>query len=111
MKPKKVTINPWNMKLKDAYSAVFNIRPDREPPTDQQLMIVINDLAQECYYGRTTYVPNDPAGREQARAEGRREVFLRIMSGARITEGDLSRSAAGVHRILDAMKGEDYVDG
>ena len=45
---------------------------------------VLEDLSRFCREHMSTFVPNDPAGRESAFREGRREVLLRILAFLKI---------------------------
>ncbi len=57
---------------------------------------VLIDLAKECGAARTTY---DKDAREQARLEGRRQVWLHISKMLKLTEADL-------HQLI--TEGKDY---
>lgn len=50
---------------------------------------VIADLTKYCHHNTPTFVPNDPYS--TAFAEGRRDVFNRILAQLDLTESQLSR--------------------
>lgn len=52
---------------------------------------VLADLHKFCAADKSTFVGNDPNGRESARMEGRREVWLRIQSFLSLTESQLEK--------------------
>lgn len=48
-----------------------------------QAELIMEDLAHFCSANRTTFEPDDPHGRKSAFREGRREVYLRILTMSR----------------------------
>lgn len=59
------------------------------------LGIVLADLERFCHarHDQTTFVLDDPTGRDQAQLEGRRQVYLRLSGYLAMTPLELSRLA------------------
>lgn len=84
-------------RLSSSYQAVFNGQGDglSQPGTD-----VMKDLAQFCHATKTTAY-NGPAGFDPiaaAMAEGRRQVYLRILANLR------SNDAALLDKLLESER-------
>lgn len=70
-----------------AYQDAF-LGPDKKPHAAGEA--VLADLKKFCRGdGRSTFVRNDPYGRESALLEGRREVWNRILLYLNLTEEDI----------------------
>jgi hypothetical protein len=46
------------------------------------------DLSHLCYENRSTYVPDDPHGREMLRNEAKREILLRLRVVMQVSEAE-----------------------
>lgn len=79
--------------------------------TKEQAAIVLIEMMDEGFMRRTTFVENDPGGREMAINEGKRQLCMMFMHGLNLTEEqtcELRKTATAALKpeVADEHEGE-----